>query len=370
MAIRPLRSAPLLVATVCGGMLLLGFGAMPTFAEPALEWAPPEPPEDPKSRWDWVRIDSGEWLKGELVVVQQKKMTFDSDEFDEVEFDWEDVLDLRLARARVFRLTGDRIYSGTGALQKGIVRIDTTQGERLEIPADEIVSITYTDELVLRMWSVKVGANLAARQGNTDQQDLGATGNFTRNATYTRWETRYTGSFGRVGGEETTNNHRASTQLDVLLTNRFYLRVPYFEFYFDEFQNIDARYTTGGGLGYELIDTPRITYRISVGGAGQVTDFKGGTRSSDAAALVSSELALDLPRDVDFDFRYNLQLLVTDLGRTAHSTSAILSFEIWKPIDLDVGFYWDRIEQPERNAAGEQPESDDLRLTVGLGIEF
>jgi hypothetical protein len=354
-----------LVAAVLFGLLQLTFVLLPSLTR--AEWTPPEPE---KSEWDWARIDSGEWLKGELVVVQSKKMTFDSDEFDEVEFDWEDVLDLRLARPRVFRLTENRIYSGTGELRDGVVRITTGEGEVLEIPAKEIVSITYTDEFRLSRWSVKVGANLAARQGNTDQQDFGANGLFQRHATYTRWESRYNGAFGKVDGKETTNNHRASTQLDVMITNHFYVRVPYFEFYLDKFQNIDARYTTGAGVGYEPIDTPMVSYRITLGAAGQVTNFAGGTRSSDAAAILNSELSLDLPRDVDFDLRYALQLLVTDIGRTAHSTSAILSFEIWEPIDLDIGLYWDRIEQPERDDAGNRPKSDDLRSTVGLSVEF
>ncbi len=35
--------------------------------------------------WDWARIDSGEWLKGELIFLQSSSITFDSKEFDEVE---------------------------------------------------------------------------------------------------------------------------------------------------------------------------------------------------------------------------------------------------------------------------------------------
>jgi hypothetical protein len=297
-------------------------------------------------------------------------MTFDSDEFNEVEFDWEDILDLRLARPRIFRREGNRIYSGMGELRDGVLRVRQTDGEIVEIPHDEIVSITYTKELELQRWSVKIGANLAARSGNTDQQDFGANALIRRDATFTRWETRYNGAIGKVDGKDTTNNHRASTMLDLLITNRFFVRVPYFEFYSDEFQNIDQRYTTGAGIGYEPIDNAFAEFRVTIGAAGQFTENSGGTRSTDAAALASAELSLDLPRDVDLDLRYALQLLVTDLGRTAHSTSAILSFEVWDPIDLDVGFYWDRIEEPERDGNGDRPKSDDLRLTVGLSVEF
>lgn len=336
-------------------------------ADPTRAWSPAPPEPD---GWDWVRIDSGEWLKGELIVLQGGSMTFDSDEFDEVEIDWADVLDLHLASPRIFRRRGNRIDLGTGELREGVLRVQQTDGEIVEIPHDEVVSITYTEDLELRRWSVKIGANLAARTGNTDQQDLGANARIRRDATYTRWETRYNGAIGQVDDRNTTNNHRASTALDLLVTNRFFVRVPSFEFYSDEFQNIDERYTAGAGVGYEPIDVPLAEMRLTVGAAGQVTENTGGTRSTDAALLASAELALDLPRDLDLDLRYGLQLLVTDIGRTAHSTSAVLGVEIWDPIGLDVGAYWDRIEQPEKGDDGDIPKSDDLRLTVGLGIEF
>ncbi len=331
------------------------------------EWTPADPS---LGKWDWVRLDSGEWLKGELIFMQSNSISFDSDKFDEQEFDWEDVLDLRLTHPRIFRRKGKRFYKGTGDLRDGVVRVTQADGVIVEIPHDELVSITYTEELELRRWSVKIGASLAARSGNTDQQDLGANALILRNATYTRWENRYVGAFGRVDGDSTTNNHRASTYLDFLVTNHFFVRIPSFEFYADEFQNIDQRYTTGLGVGYEPIDNKYAELRLTVGTAAQVTDNAGGTRSTDSAMLFGTDLALDFPRDIDLDLRYNLQLLVTDIGRTAHSTSAVLGFEVWEPINLDVGFYWDRIEQPEPDSNGDTPKPDDFRLTVGLSVEF
>ncbi len=330
-------------------------------------WVPAEP--DPTG-WDWARIDTGEWLKGELIVLQKKSMTFDSDKFDELEIDWKDVRDLRLTRPRIFRRKGNRVYSGTGELRDGVLRIRQVDGTIVEIPHEEVVSITYTKDFELQRWSVKIGANLAARSGNTDQQDLGANALIRRDATFTRWENRYNGAIGRLDGENTTNNHRASTLLDLLVTNHFFVRIPIFEFYSDEFQNINERYTAGAGVGYEPIDNRFAELRVTIGAAGQRTENKGGSGSTDAAVLFGMDLALDLPRDIDFDLKYALQLLVTDIGRTSHSTSGVLSFEVWEPINLDVGAYWDRIEEPEPDSDGDTPKPDDLRLTVGLSVEF
>ncbi|MBW2425442.1 MAG: DUF481 domain-containing protein, partial [Deltaproteobacteria bacterium] len=107
-----------------------------------------------------------------------------------------------------------------------------------------------------------------------------------------------------------------------------------------------------------------------IGAAAQITDFDDGDQDEDFATIFTSELSLDFPRDIDLDFDYKLQLVATDLGKTSHHTAGILSFELWDPLDLDVGAYWDRIEQPEKDNDGERPKRDDFRLTVGLSLDF
>ena len=331
------------------------------------DWIPPDPTE---GGWDWARLDTGEWLKGEMIVMQNDVMIFDSDNFDELRIDWEDVYDLRLAIPRVFRREGRQIYRGMGEIRDRTVRILTNEGELVEFPQDEIVSIVYTRESELRNWRMKVGVSLAARAGNTEQRDLSSNASIRRDSAFTRSETKYTGTFSEVDGDKTINNPRASTAFDWLITSRFFIRIPSFEFFMDEFQNIDARYTPGAGVGYELFDTRIVEHLLTIGGAAQITDFDDGDQDEDFAILFGSELSLDLPRDIDLDFDYKLQLVATDLGKTSHHTAGVLSFELWDPLDLDVGAYWDRIEQPEKDGNGERPKRDDFRLTVGLSLDF
>jgi hypothetical protein len=331
------------------------------------DWVPPEPT---KSGWDWARLDTGEWIKGEMMVMHEDVMLFDSDNFDEISIDWEDVHALRLARPRIFRRKGRRTYAGMGEIRDGVIRILTPDDERVEFPKDELVSIVYTSESELRNWRVRIGANLAARAGNTDQQDLSATALIRRNTAFNRWTSRYTGTFSKVDGDRTINNHRASTELDFLVTSRFFVRVPSFEFFSDEFQNIDGRYTPGASLGYDVIDTSIVDWLLTIGGAGQITEYDGGETDVDGATLFTSELAIELPRDVDIDLNYSLQLIFTDLDKTNHNTSLVISIEIWGPLEVDIGAYWDRIEGPQRDDDGDRPKSDDFRLTAGISLEF
>jgi hypothetical protein len=331
------------------------------------EWAPPE---SAKAGWDWARLDTSEWVKGEMIVMHDDVMRFDSDKFDEIDVDWEDIHDLRLARPRVFRRKGRRTYAGMGELRGGVIRILTADGGQVEFPKDELVSIVYTNEQELRNWHLRIGASLNARAGNTDEQDISATALIHRYTPFNRWTSRYSGTFSRVDGDRTVNNHRASSELDFLLSPRFFVRVPSFEFFSDEFQNIDGRYTPGASLGYDVIDTSIVDWLLTIGGAGQVTNYDGGVSDVDGVVLFSSELTIELPRDVDIDLNYNLQLAYTDLDKTNHNTSMVLSIEIWGPLEVDVGAYWDRIEVPRRDNDGDRPESDDFRLTAGISLDF
>ncbi|MBY0401396.1 DUF481 domain-containing protein [Myxococcota bacterium] len=337
---------------------------------PFLAGAQSDPADAKPPAADWAELESGERIKGELISVEERKLHFDSDELGEQEIDWGDVAGLSLAKPRAVRGRDDRVHTGTVEMSGGVLRIRTADGEQVEIAQDDVDIVAYTTDARAHLWLVRVGANLALRSGNTDQQDIGANALLRRDAVFSRFETRYVGAIGRVDGEDTTNNHRVNGTLDLHLTTRVFLRVPVFEFYTDEFQNIGERFTAGAGIGYELFDTRRVDHRLALGAAAQHTRFDGGTQDTDGAVLASSNLSLSLPRDVDLDLNYALTLLATDIGRTSHATSAILGFELVDPVELDVGAYWDRIEHPPKDVDGDRPKSDDIRLTVGLRIEL
>jgi len=257
-----------------------------------------------------------------------------------------------------------------GEIRAGVLRVHTSEGETVEFRADEVLSIVYTNEAELDNWRVRIGANLSARSGNTDQQDFSGNASIERRTSFTRWSSKYTGTFSEVEGDRTANTHRASTDLDFLLTEHFFVRVPAFEFFQDKFQNIDGRYTPGAGFGFELIDSALTELQLTLGAAAQITRYDGGEQDEDAAVIFGVELDFDFPHDIDLDLDYRLQLIATDLGKTNHAASAVLSFEVWDPIDLDVGAYLNRIEKPERDGDGDRPNRNDFRLTLGLSLDF
>ena len=64
-----------MLLTLC----LLAAVTPPAVAEEESTWTPPTSEE-----WDWLHLNSGEWLKGEIKSMHDRKIRFDSDELDEL----------------------------------------------------------------------------------------------------------------------------------------------------------------------------------------------------------------------------------------------------------------------------------------------
>jgi len=339
--------------------------------------APPLPPlagEAPGTREvDWVQIESGEWVKGELKRMHEETLYFDSDEFDDVSIDWGDVASLIPAGPVTCRLPGRRLVTGTLEMRNGVVRIDTGT-EVVEVRRQDVVGILPGKGEELGFWSGKASLGLSARAGNTEQVDLTMRAEVRRQTALTRFKTSYTGEISTVNNDTTANSHRVPATFDVFLTRRFFVTVPGFEYYTDEFQNIQSRFTAGLGLGYEVIDNSWLMWEVGGGAAYQYTSFEsvatGDPIAHDAALVASTELDFDLPRGLEWDNMYKLQLVVTDLDKTSHHAESTLSLDVWGPLELDVTFMFDRVEKPVPDADGDVPKSNDYRFTVGLSIEL
>jgi hypothetical protein len=329
-----------------------------------------EPPEPSTQEWDWVRLDSGEWLKGDLLRLFRDEVDFDSDEFDELRFDWDKVRYFRLPRPHGFRLEGRRLVRGSAEMRDDVIRVKTLEGELQEFPRGELIGIVQGDGSELDRWSANFGVSLSARRGNTDQSDLYGSADLVRETEFARWQTEYRGTFSEVEGGRTANNHRVTSGYDHQISRHFFLRIPGFEFYSDEFQNIEYRLTPSVGVGYDLVDSADVEWTVVTGAAAQYTEFEDGNADTDYAQLFETRIEIDLPRDVEFDNSYRLQLIATDLDKTNHHSESVLSFEVWDPVDFDVKFIWDRIENPQRDNDGKRPKRDDFRLTMGLSLDF
>jgi hypothetical protein len=345
-----------------------------TPSEPEQPWRPPAFVPGQKKVKDWLLLDSGELIRGQIEYILDEEVHFDSDELDDLDIDWDDIAGFHSPRYNTYRFNDRDIVTGTAAMHGGVIRVDTGT-EIVEFPRDALFSMIEGERSELNYWSLDIDVGLTLRSGNSDQSDLSTDIEIERESPITKGTIAYQNAYSVVDGEDITNNHRLAGIFQVYVSQRTFLLAPLAEAYRDRIQNIDIRATLGGGVGYDVIDEKKVEWEV-VGGAGyQRTDFStveiGEPDSADDAALIfRTKLETDPFRDVDWDTEYQLLMIVTDFDKTSQHLESELSVEIWGPLDFDLTFTWDRIQAPVADADGEVPESDDYRLTVGLSIEF
>lgn len=416
-----LTSALLVVSCVCGGLWTDLAAASPTEGQgveqaaaeggsaekaevaaaapsksglPDLSWVPP--PDD----FDWIQLKSGEWLKGRIKAMQDDELEFDSDKLDVLTFDWSDIRQLRSARrldlmvqqwgtddekgdsrTRTKRGLFGRKLPELGEELSGIVTITPDEVRVVDgvvhtvVPRSRLQSLTPGGSREIDYWSGNASVGLTLRSGNQDQVDYSALLHLQRRTPSTRLKLDYVGNVSRTADFESANDHRVNAEFDLWLSGRFYLILPWAEYYRDPFQNIESRVTAGGGLGYDLIDTSDVEWTISAGPGQQWVEYTSAqpgepTETESASLTVNSRFDWDITKDLELAVIYRGQLTKEEVGETTHHFTSTLSIDLTKSVDLDISFIWDRTSQPKADEDGVVPEPDDYRLVFGFGMDF
>ena len=336
------------------------------------------PPPDPK--FDWIKIVSGEWLKGELKSVYDFDVEFESDELDTLTFDWKDVRVIRSAGPQAVRYI-DPQQNDEPVVAYGLFTLidDTatigTGANAITIRRQQIVSIAKGTQKERDFWSGELTLGVNVRSGNTEVADGSAFFRIQRRKAENRFYTEYRGNFSRTRGVETQNNHRINTYFDSFRTRRWYWRIIFAEYFRDRFQNVENQLTLGTGAGYDIIRNSKTEWDL-FGGIGAlykeaVSTGQGENTSNTSPALTfGSTFDTELTSRLDYYIRYVGRVVDEQNGSYIHNIVTTLSSDIVGELDLDLTLTWDRTEDPPVAADGRVPEKDDYRFTVGISYEF
>ncbi len=334
------------------------------------EWQPEAPMPE---KFDWIQLKSDEWLKGEIIVMYDGDLEFDSDELDLLTIDWAKVKQVRSAQVMEIGFLHNISAIGKLWVEGDTVRV--IGDEVREFRRSQILTITSDAPTEWSRWSGKVSLGLTVRQGNVDQVDANVRANFKRRTIENRIVIDYLSNFSDVEDVETINNQRANVKWDKFLTDRFFINPAIFEWYRDRFQNISSRTTFGVGAGYQLIDTARTEWQVSGGPGFQQTSFvsviAGEDDSSSTGALtIDTIFEQDWTKAIEFVFQYRAQFTNEASGQYNHHMVMAFETEWTSILDFDFTMVWDRTEKPREDDQGITPEQDDFRMVVALGIEF
>ena len=328
----------------------------------------------PQDEFSWVRLDSGEWLKGELVALYDDTLVFDSDHFGVLNIDLDDIDAVHGQGTFTVSFNDGRAVSGKLDIRGPEVRI-VAEGSSLDFGREELLSITQTASRERDRWTGNVDVGMNIREGNTDFSDFNVSAGFTRRTPISRVTLDYRGNSNVTDGVRQTDSHRINRAVNRFTGGRFFWRPVSVQYYKDELQNINHQATIDSGIGFHLMDTPRVDWEVQAGVGGNYLEnvsVAPGEREGDWSPVgtLSTDLSVDITSWIEYEFLLNMTFLEEASGKYQHHMVNTLSTDLLGDLDLDISLIWDRTEKPQVAEDGTLPEQDDYQLLVSLSYEF
>ena len=213
-----------------------------------------------------LRLNTGEWLRGRLEYMNYGRIYFNSRKLDRVNFEWNDVHYLRTTESAEYHLRGERKIRGVAWADRERVYLSVDGGDEQVLDRETILAI-YPGEAGIRnaRWFGSVTGSYDTSSGNSDEVSYDLSADVTRCAGSLETLFKVNSSFAEQDSNEIRRKHSLTTQNNYDLKDWFYVTLLRTETTYDKFQNIDLRLRGSVGVGFNLIRTNDLNWRIEGG---------------------------------------------------------------------------------------------------------
>ena len=323
-----------------------------------------------------LRLNTGEWLRGRLEYMNYGRIHFNSRKLDRVNFEWNDVHYLRTTEAAEYHLRGERKLRGVAWADREKVYLSVDGGAEQVFDRETILAI-YTGEAGIRnaRWFGSVTGSYDTSSGNSDEVSYDFSANVTRRAGSLETIFKVNSSFAEQDSNEIRRKHSLTTQNNYDLKDWFYVTFLRTETTYDKFQNIDLRLRGSVGVGFNLIRTNDLNWRIEGGPGLEHTEFREAAPGADddesgAGFALAMYYDQKISERLDFNVDYIAFVSAENSDDATHELKTVLSFELISDFDLDFTLTIDRNENPQRGNDGVLPDRDDVRFLIGVSWDF
>jgi len=346
-------------------------------SQAALAQSPqPELSED----YDWIQLNSNEWLKGEVIAMYDDTLEFDSDVLGVLNIDFGDIERIVVRSDQTLRLTDGRVVRGSVEYSNGTLTLDDN-GKVEKLAQDDILSLSPARDSELSNWDGKISIGWDSRDGNTIQENRTVNAKLRRRTASNRFEATYLSNYSESTDTDTdvttktADSVRVNAFFDHYLSRRWFVRIPEYEYFKDEFQNIDARHTYGVKLGYTAVDTSSVMLEFAAGPSYQTTTFtavqQGESREEESSVIsLSSRFEWEIVNNLDYHLYYHYDDVNEESGDGLHHIETGFETEPLNNFTAALTYYIDRTEAPQPLADGTLPKDEDTRLVLSLGYKF
>jgi Protein of unknown function, DUF481 len=332
---------------------------------------PPAPPVQATSDgYEWLQMDNGEWLKGWITSMSEGTLVFESETFSELYPDWSSVVKLYTGLPHTYVLRDRTVFVGLAALEDGKLRLGTRT-----IDPKELFLIASGGQDEWTHWSFNFKSGLTLYLAASSQFTWNNSVSVTREDGITSSSLKYDGALGDVDGELTVSSHTGSLNIKILVTSRLYVLPFAGALRHDLQQNINLRTTLGAGAGVRLIDIAAGSWDMDLGPAYistlPISTEEGPVlRDKDAGIILNTYAKFDLAKDLTVTASWLSAFAVTGPGRSYHSGTVAIDFELTSVFSVDFSLVFNRTEDATPTETGEVPAENELQLVVSLGVKL
>jgi len=325
--------------------------------------------------YDWVRLASGEWLRGNLERMRDGSMEFDSSELKLLTYDWKKVQEMHSPKPNSYNFTDGTDLVGPAMINEEFVVVQTVDG-LMTRPRAELQAIIEHTRRERNYWSTVLRMGLTANAGNTENLTFNAFWQLVREDTLTRAAISYDGTFGTASRAEVANRHLAGGDVDIFVHPIIYVKALTGQLLYDKFQNIRLRATPAAGVGFHLITTYVVNWDLEFAPAGyqylSLLDPAAAVENpqSDGYMMFRMFADLDFTDDIQLLLEWRTNLVYTTIGNTNHVGNLDFSLRVTTLLYLDTSFLYLRTEEPFPRSDGTVPKQNDYQVVFGISLRL
>ncbi|UTZ39889.1 DUF481 domain-containing protein (plasmid) [Vibrio campbellii] len=330
---------------------------------------------------DWVKLKSGEVIKGELNGTIKKdsnsykqEIEFDSDDLGGQEIELGNIQELQTASYFTIRLSDGAIYDGYLSIRNDQLYLSNAEQE-VSFPVTEVVSIYRGKEKGSEQWETEFTLSMDMSSGNTDELTLKGAIDAVLYTVDSRTKLNASHEEKESNNEKTANNSSIKGSYDIYIDNKLFFRPLELEAKKDEFKNLDYKVIASIGVGYFFISDETTKWDVTAGPAYTHTKFitvnEGNSLTKNSGALtLNSSLDYELTKNIDFSYDYSMNWENEESGGIHHTNVVGFDIDLVADLDLSIDGIWEHVSAPTADSDGKLPEKDDYKMFVGLSYEI
>jgi len=238
-----------------------------------------------KSVADVLYLKNGDRITGQVITMEEGKLTFETSYAEEIHVDWAEVSELKTDAPITVIFSDETSLQGVlNPGEEGKMKLETEIiAEPVSFNIAQVKAVNPKIDPTLR-WKARVNFGAKTEEGNTEKEEYHLDGQLVARTD----SNRFTGGLELdrdvADGVRTESNWLAYTKYDHFLTKNWYLNANS-SFEKDDFKEISSRTVLGVGPGYQLWHSDLRNLSAEVGYAYVAESFSDDTNNNEYSAI-------------------------------------------------------------------------------------